>query len=67
MEIKSSEKDENVTDWYYKKKFKKYQLFLTVTNLITKIKQVNSGIMTLKTWLILLTTIQLVRYLLEII
>ena len=67
MEIKSSEKDENVTDWYYKKKFKKYQLFLTVTNLITKIKQVNSGIMTLKTWLILLTTIQLLKYLLEII
>ena len=67
MEIKSPEKDENVTDWYDKKKFKKYQLFLTVTSLITKIKQVNSGIMTLKTWLILLTTIQLVRYLLEII
>ena len=67
MEIKSPEKDENVTDWYDKKKFKKYQLFLTVKNLITKIKQVNSGIMTLKTWLILLTTIQLVRYLLEII
>ena len=67
MEIKSPEKDENVTDWYDKKKFKKYQLFLTVTNLITKIKQVNSGIMTLKTWLIILTTIQLVKYLLEII
>ena len=67
MEIKSPEKDENITDWYDKNKFKKYQLLLTVTNLITKIKQVNSGIMTLKTWLIILTTIQLVKYLLEII
>ena len=44
---------------------KKYQLLLTTTNLITKIKQVNSSIMTLKTWLIILTIIQLVKHLLN--
>ena len=45
--------------------FKKYQLLLTTTNLITKIKQVNSSIMTLKTWLIILKIIQLVKQMLK--
>ena len=44
---------------------KKYQLLLTVTNLVTKIKQVNSGIMILKAWLIVLTKMQLVKYILK--
>ena len=44
---------------------KKYQLLLTAINLITRIKQVNSGIMILKTWLIVLTKIQLVKYMLK--
>ena len=44
---------------------KKYQLLLTETNLVTKIKQVNSSIMILKTWLRVLTKIQLVKYMLK--
>ena len=44
---------------------KKYQLLLTAISLITRIKQVNSGIMILKTWLIVLTKIQLVKYMLK--
>ena len=44
---------------------KKYQLLLTAINLITRIKQVNSGIMILKTWLIVLTKIQLVKHMLK--
>ena len=44
---------------------KKYQLLLTAINLITRIKQVNSGIMILKTWLIVLTKIQLAKYMLK--
>ena len=42
-------------DWFDKNKFKK----------ITRIKQVNSNILTLKTWLIILEIIQLVKYLLK--
>ena len=44
---------------------KKYQLLLTTTNLIIKIKQVNLSTMTLMSWLIVLTKIQLVKYLLK--
>ena len=44
---------------------KKFQLLLTVTNLITKIKQVNLSILTLKTWLIVLKVIQLVKQMLN--
>ena len=42
-------------DWFDKNKFKK----------ITRIKQVNSNILTLKTWLIILEIIKLVKYLLK--
>ena len=38
---------------------------MTATNLITGIKQVNSGILKLKTWLIISKIIQLVKYLLK--
>ena len=65
IEIKSRKTDENTTDWFNKNKFKKYQPLLTAANLITKTKYVNSSIMTLKTWLIILTKIQLVKYLLQ--
>ena len=67
-EIKSPNEDKNLTDypnWFDKNKLKIYQLLLTATNLITKIKQVNASILTLKTWLIILETIQLVKYLLK--
>ena len=57
IEMKNSEKPTEESN------SKKYQLLLTATNLIIKIKQVNSGIMTLNTWLIVLTKIQLVKYL----
>ena len=51
-----------IRHWFDKKKFKKILAIVDTTNLITKIKQVNSTIMTLKTWLIILTKIQLVKY-----
>ena len=38
---------------------------MTATNLITGIKQVNSGILQLKTWLIISKIIPLVKYLLK--
>ena len=44
---------------------KTFQLLLTATNLITEIKQVNSRILVLETWLIILKIIQLVKYLLK--
>ena len=44
---------------------KTFQLLLTATNLITGIKQVNLGILKLKTWLIVLKITQLVKYLLK--
>ena len=47
IEMKNSEKPTEESN------SKKYQLLLTATNLIIKIKQVNSGIMTLNTWLII--------------
>ena len=63
IEIKSPKEDENMTDNYPnsfdRNKFKKNQLLLTATNLITRIKQVNSSILTLKTWLIILLIMQL--------
>ena len=62
MEIKHFEEDENTQDWFNKNKFKKVLVILTVTNLITKIKWVYSSIITLKTWLIMLEIIQLVKY-----
>ena len=45
--------------------FGKNKLLLTATNLIIKIKQVNSSILTLKTWLIILEIIQLVKQMLK--
>ena len=45
--------------------FKKIQLLLTATNLITRTKLVDSNILTLKTWLMILEIIQLVKYLLK--
>ena len=54
--------DKNMTDnfpnSFDRNKLKKNQLLLTAENLITRIKQVNSSILTLKTWLITLEIIQ---------
>ena len=44
---------------------KKFQLLLTAINLITGIKQVNSSILTLETWLIMLEIMQLVKQMLK--
>ena len=44
---------------------KRFQLLLTATNLVTKIKQANSNMITLKTWLIILEIIQLVKQMLK--
>ena len=52
-------------NWFDKNKLKKYQVLLTATNLITKVKQVNSSILTLKTWLIIFEIIQLVKQMLK--
>ena len=60
MEIKRPKEDINATDypnWFEKNKFKKCQLLLTAATLIIRIKQVNSSILTLKTWLIILEII----------
>ena len=66
MEIKSLKEDKNMTDhypnWFDRNKLKKNQVLLTATNLITRIKQVTSSILTLNTWLIILEIIQLVKY-----
>ena len=56
IEIKSLEEEKNTTDsypnWSDKKSLKTFQVLLTATPLITGIKQLNSSILTLKTWLI---------------
>ena len=44
---------------------KKFQLLLTATNLITRIKQASLSILTLKTWLIILKIIKLVKQMLK--
>ena len=54
--IKEEPKEIKSPNWIDKNKF---QLLLTATNLITRIKQVNVSILTLKTWLIILEIIQL--------
>ena len=65
IEIKSLEEDKNTTDWFDRNKFEEIQLFLTATNLITGIKQVNSSILALEAWLIILEIIQLVKQMLK--
>ena len=52
-------------DWTDENKFEKFQLLLTAVNLITKIKQANLSILTLKAWLIILEIIQLVKQMLK--
>ena len=44
---------------------KKFQPLLTATNLISRIKQANLSILTLKSWLIILEIIQLVKQMLK--
>ena len=44
---------------------KKFQLLLTAANLITRIKQASLSILTLKTWLIILKIIKLVKQMLK--
>ena len=66
MKIKSPKEDENTTDWFDKNKFKKISAIINSNkfnhkNNIGKL----GGIMTLKTCLIILTIMQLVKYLLE--
>ena len=63
--IKEKPKEIKSPNWIHKNKFKTFQLLLTATNLITKIKQANSNMITLKTWLIILEILQLVKYLLK--
>ena len=58
MEIKSPKEDENTTDWFDKNKFKK------ILDIVDSNK-VNSSIMTLKTWLIILKIIQLAKEMLK--
>ena len=63
--IKEGPKEIIVLIGLIKINLKKFQLLLTATNLITKIKQVNLSILTLKTWLIILKIIQLVKQMLK--
>ena len=69
IEIKSFEEDKNTTDtypnWFDKISLKTFQVLLTAAKLITGIKQVNLSILKLKTWLIILQIIQLMKYLLK--
>ena len=63
--MKSPEKNKNniiILIDLTKISLKTFLLLLTATNLITGIKQVNSNILVLKTWLIILKIIQLVKY-----
>ena len=58
---KSLEEDKNTTDWFDKNKFKKI-LAIIDSN---KFNQVNSSILTIETWLIILELIQLVKQMLK--
>ena len=50
-------------NWFDKNKFK--EILLTAINLVTNIKQVILNILILKTWLIILKIIQLVKQMLK--
>ena len=50
-------------NWLDRNKFK--EILFTAINLVIKIKQVNLNILTLKTWLIILGIIQLVKQMLK--
>ena len=54
-------KEINSPTWLDKNKFEKILAIITATNLVTKIKQVTLNILKLKTWLIILKIIQLVK------
>ena len=66
METKSPKDDKNATDsylnWFDRNKFIKILAIIDSSTFVYKIKQVNSGILTLKTWLVILKIIQLVKY-----
>ena len=74
--VKEEPKEIKSLNWFDKNKFKEvlglikislksFQLLLAATNLITRIKQVNLSILTLKTWLIILEIMQLVKQMLK--
>ena len=66
--IKEELKEIKNLNWFDKNKLdeSKFQLLLTVTNLVTKKKKkVNLSILTLKTWLIIFKIIQLVKQMLK--
>ena len=68
MEIKSLKGDINTTDypnWFDKNKFKKMLATIDSNKFNTRTKQVNLSILTLKTWLIILKIIQLVKYMIK--
>ena len=52
-------------NWFDKNKFKNILAILIPTNVAARIKQANSSILTLKTWLLILKIIELVKYLLK--
>ena len=66
METKSPKEDKNATDcylnWFDRNNFIKILAIIDSSTFVYKIKKVNSGILTLKTWLIILKIIQLVKY-----
>ena len=64
-EIKSPKEDENMTDWYDKNKFKKILDVVCGNKFNHKNKIGKFKYKTLKTWLIILTKIQLVKHLLK--
>ena len=63
--LKKNQKRQKVLTGLIKIILKRFQLLLTETNLITKIKQMNLSILTLNTWLIILEIIQLVKQMLK--
>ena len=65
IEIKSPKEDENTTNWFDKNKFEKILAIINSNKFNHKNKIGKSSIMTLKTWLIILTKTQLVKHLLE--
>ena len=63
--IKEELKEIKRPNWIDKNKFKEVLAIIIATTLITKIKEANLSMLTLKTWLIILETIQLVKQMLK--
>ena len=54
-------KEIKVPNWLDKNKFKRILIIIDSNKFVIKIKQVNLNILTLKTWLLILEIIQLVK------